>query len=119
MARLDDCRTQIVAALQELEGVQGAYQTAKNALATLEAQIAAGTVTAATVPGLGLSLVFENGAVAPLAMPTGPSAVQEMLEDAAAFLSQEILRLWGVIHAASTSAADHCRTAAAAAEAQG
>lgn len=118
MARLDDCRAQIAAALQQLEGVQGSYQVAKSMLTTLEAQLAAGTVTVATVPGLGISLVFENGVQVPLSMPTGPSAVQEMLEDACAFLSNEIIRLWGVIHSASTSASEHCRAAAAAVEAQ-
>lgn len=117
MARLDDCRAQIAEALQQLEGVQGAYQHAKGQLATLESQLEAGTVTTVKLPGLGLSIVFENGVQAPLAMPSTPAAVQEMLEDACAFLGQEIIRLWGVIHTASTSAAEHCRAAAAAVDA--
>ena len=104
--KLAVCLEDLQTTSEQIAKVSQAYQTAKAALQSLEAD------PNCVLEGAGMTLCLA-GVEIPVPMTDDSDQRLELVRSATASLGQEIVRLWEVAHATTVSARAHCSQAAA------
>ena len=104
--KLSVCLERLQATAENIASVSRAYQTAKTALQSLEAD------PNCVLDDAGMVLRLA-GVDIPIPLTEDSEQRLEILRSATASLGQEIVRLWEVAHATVTEARAHCSQAAA------
>jgi len=107
MAKLSDCRDQVVGLLSNVDEATQNYRDAANLLAMLDQE----DDKLPALNGIGLQLRFASGQSIPVPLPSDPAQLRDLAERSVNFLGEEIARLWHEIHKASASAVQHCQEA--------
>lgn len=99
--KLEVCLEQGEIAIATLREVSDKYQQVKSLLTAPDALS-------------DMQLMLKVGELnIPVTLPADPAARQSVLEEAAAALGEEVIRLWGQLHSTTTEAVEHCAAAAA------